>query len=230
MDWPAAAGLALMTALGGGPVLAGTAGKVYTYHIEHPRYGDIGTYTNVVTRSGDISRSLLRFISWSSLLGIVMYREDANRTEHWQGDRLVAFTESHRYQRHQDRAPRRGRGTTSYSPRPRGRSRCRGGCIPRIPGRPEVLHTDLMMSTKNGRVGKVRVSGGNFVSAKFDGKDLWLRRFEIDGEKQQFVWVNDRDVAVAFQTVEDGSPIDFVLNDPPQNAAEAEAQQRADRN
>ena len=101
---------------------------------------------------------------------------------------------------------------------------------PSNPWGPEVLDTDLMMSTKNGRVGKVRVSGGNFVSAKFDGKDLWLRRFEIDGEKQQFVWVNDRDVAVAFQTVEDGSPIDFVLNDPPQNAAEAEAQQRADRN
>jgi len=96
-----------------------------------------------------------------------------------------------------------------------------GKVHPSNPWGSSVLKTDVMMGAKTGRVDNVKVSGGELVPATFDGKTFQLHRFEIDGTKRQFVWFDDNGVAVAFQTEEDGAPIDFILSRPPQATAAA---------
>ena len=223
---PALMGLALAAAMAATPGGARAAGTVYLYHIEHPRYGDIGTYVNTVTPTteGYVVNTVLHIAV--KILGIVMYREDAQRTERWQGDRLVSFngvTETNG-----SKIELRGAATGDkfVLATPQGTITVPGRVHPSNPWGPEVLNTDLMMSTKNGRVEHVRVTDGGIVTTEFDGKDYRLRRYEVDGDKRQFVWVDDRGIAVAFRTVEDGTPVDFILSDLPQEAAE----QRADRN
>jgi hypothetical protein len=61
------------------------------YRVKHATYGDIGTYSNTVERTGDTTTVLTEAHFKVSLLGIVLHREDARRTERWRGDRLVFF-------------------------------------------------------------------------------------------------------------------------------------------
>jgi hypothetical protein len=91
---------------------------------------------------------------------------------------------------------------------------------PSNPWRAKVLDTDTLISTKTGRVETVSVRGGDETSVTLDGRNLRLREYEIIGNKRQFVWLDDRGVAVAFRTDEAGTPIDFVLTHAPQIEAE----------
>src|SRR5260221_1332829 len=79
----------LGTAFAAGPARA--AREVYAYRVVHPTYGDIGTYTNVVDRAGDDTNVQTELKVAVKAIGIVMYRQEARRTEHWRNDRLVSF-------------------------------------------------------------------------------------------------------------------------------------------
>src|SRR5258707_10516973 len=80
-------------ALGG--LIAGTAqscaAQVFSYTVEHPTCGDIGTYTDTIAKSGDTLRIDTRLRVAVKVLGIVLHREEADRTELWKADRLVSF-------------------------------------------------------------------------------------------------------------------------------------------
>jgi len=72
------------------PVAAATPLQL-TYRVTHAVFGDIGTYTNTVESTGDGATVLTRAHFEVSMLGVRMYREDAESTERWQGNRLVSF-------------------------------------------------------------------------------------------------------------------------------------------
>src|SRR6266851_5870089 len=73
-----------------GPAVAETPAQ-FTYRVAHSVFGDIGTYTNTVepTRDGITVQTRAHFEV--KMLGVRMYREVAERTERWQGNRLVSF-------------------------------------------------------------------------------------------------------------------------------------------
>src|SRR5881275_1386928 len=58
----------------------------FVYRVSHSTFGEIGSYVNTIqpTRDGVTVQTRVNFEV--SMLGIRMYREDADRTEHWQGD------------------------------------------------------------------------------------------------------------------------------------------------
>ncbi len=63
----------------------------YTYKVEHPKFGEIGTYADTVERYGDrlsIETSLHLEVR---ALGVRVYREEGYRVASWEGDRLVSF-------------------------------------------------------------------------------------------------------------------------------------------
>ena len=47
------------------------------YRVKHAIYGDIGTYSNTVDQTGDVTTVLTEAHFKVSLLGIVVHREDA---------------------------------------------------------------------------------------------------------------------------------------------------------
>jgi len=194
-----------------GTAAASATDATYQYRILHPRYGDIGTYSNIVRQTGDTTEVSTQLNVAVKVLGIVMYREEATRTEHWQGNRLVAFegvtvTNGARLEVRGE-----AKGDNFVVSTPSGNVTAPGKVHPSNPWALAVLNTDFMMSTKSGRVDKVTVTGGKEEAVTFDGKPQHLKQFEIDGPKRQFVWVDNNDTVVAFRTEEDGSPIDFIL-------------------
>jgi hypothetical protein len=197
---------------------------VYDYHIEHPRYGDIGTYRNVIKQDGKDSQISTELRITVKLLGIVVYRENANRTEEWQDGRLIRFdgvteTNGSKIELHGE-----AKGDQFVISTPNGTITAAANVHPSNPWAETVLDTNLMMSAKNGRVEKVSVSGPAAANVTFDGKDLRLQQYEIDGSKRQFVWFDDHGVPFAMRTEEDGSTVDFVLSHPPQGETEKHAQ------
>ena len=73
----------------GGPAWAGV--ETYLYAVEHPTYGNIGTYTNTVLRSGDNVQVKTKLHIAVKVLGVRLFHQDADRTEEWKDGRLVAF-------------------------------------------------------------------------------------------------------------------------------------------
>jgi hypothetical protein len=196
---------------------------VYDYHIEHPRYGDIGTYRNVIKQDGKDSQISTELRITVKLLGIVVYRENANRSEEWQDGRLVRFdgvtdTNGSKIELHGE-----AKGDQFVISTPNGIVTAPANVHPSNPWAETVLDTNVMMSAKNGRVEKVSVSGPAAANVTFDGKDLRLQQYEIDGTKRQFVWFDDHGVPFAMRTEEDGSTVDFVLSQPAQGEPEKHA-------
>ena len=151
------------------PVAAADAD--YEYHIEHPTYGDIGTYSNIVRDFGDHIQVDTQLHVAVRLLGVVVHREEATRTETWQGGRLVRFdgvteTNGTKLAIHGE-----ARGDQFVVTTPSGTITAPGRVHPSNPWSATVLNTDIMMSAKSGRIEKVSVSPGTIEQVKFDGQN-----------------------------------------------------------
>jgi hypothetical protein len=202
------AALLLMAAL---PSAALAAAERYEYRVIHPSYGDIGSYTNTVDRVGEttVVRTELRIAV--RMLGIVVYRQEAERTERWRGRRLVAFDGTTVTNGESLKVHGQARGGVFVVTTPRGTVDAPANVHPSNPWSPMVLDTDVMMSTKNGRVQRARVSGGQIEPVALPGGTRRLRQYEVVTDKHQFVWLDNHGTPVAFQTPERGTPVEFVL-------------------
>ena len=193
---------------------AHAATQVLTYNVEHPTYGNIGTYTNTVSRNGDNADVRTDLHIAVKMIGIRMFHQDATREEQWQNQRLVAF-----------RSATDDNGTDI---KVTGKADAKNFVInssvngnltappqvhPSNPWAPFVLQTDTMMSTKTGKITPVVIKDTGEVTATFDGRAMRVHQWFVDDDKHQVVWINDRGTVVAFQTQEQGAAINFVLKD-----------------
>jgi hypothetical protein len=205
--------LGCVIALGG--FIAGAApscaAQVYSYTIEHPTYGEIGSYTDTIEKSGDTMRIDTRLRVAVKVLGIVLHREEADRTELWKGDRLVSF-----------------HSVTTTNGKPievRGEARDNGFVITSPTGMvvaPANVYTSspwstrrpnsgVMMSTKTGRVETVQASGGEQALVPILGSEVATRHYQFISDKRQDVWLDGSGIPVRFRTEVAGKPIDFIL-------------------
>jgi hypothetical protein len=193
---------------------AAAADASYEYHIEHPTYGGIGTYTNIVKDLGDHVEVVTQLRVAVKVLGIVMHREEADRTEIWRDGRLVQFDGTTDTNGTSIKLHGEAKGDRFVITTPFGIVTAPSNVHPSNPWSAKVLDTDAMMSTKSGRIDKVTVTGPVVGPVKFDGVELQLSRYDITGGKKQSVWLDDRGMPVAFRTIEEDTPVDFVLTRP----------------
>src|SRR5258705_11952986 len=73
-----------------GPAVAQSSAQ-FIYRVNHSVFGDIGTYTNIVEPSRDGITVKTKAHFEVKMLGVRLHREDAERTERWQGNRIVSF-------------------------------------------------------------------------------------------------------------------------------------------
>jgi hypothetical protein len=203
------ASLALAVAAASSPAFA--ARQIYEYRVIHASYGEIGTYTNVVDRDGDATRVDSELHVAVRFLGIVVFRQEARRSEYWRHDRLVSFdgvtvTNGEKLEVRGE-ARDGGFAITTAS----GTVMAPADIHPSNPWSAMILSADVMMSTRTGKVTPVRVSGGEKEAVAFNGNTLRLHQYEVFSDKHQIVWLDDRGVTIAFRTEENGSPVDFVL-------------------
>jgi Family of unknown function (DUF6134) len=181
------------------------------YRVHHATYGDIGTYTNLIDRRGDVISVRSELHVAVKLLGIVVWRQEAFRTEEWRQNRLVTFdgvtiTNGNRLEVHGA-----ARGDHFVISAPRGTIEAPATVHPSNPWSAMVIEPGAMMSTSTGEVSTVGVIGGEVQTVELDGTNRQLRQFDIIGDKHRVVWLDDDRVPVAFRTEERGATVDFIL-------------------
>jgi hypothetical protein len=188
------------------------ATQILTYNVEHPKYGNIGTYTNTVSQNGNDADVKTDLHIAVKMIGIPLFHQDATRDEQWQNQRLVGF-----------RSQTDDNGTNiSVTGKAEGskfdiNSSSNGNLTapeqvhPSNPWAPFVLQTDTMMSTKTGKISPVVVKDTGEFLVTFDGRQMRVHQWFVDDDKHQVVWIDEKGVVVAFQTEEQGAAINFVL-------------------
>ncbi len=185
--------------------------QIFEYRINHALYGDIGTYRNIVERSGETVavRSVLDIAV--RFLGFAVYREAGERLERWHGDRLVEFRSVTDKNGERLEVTGEARDDGFVVKGPLGIARAPRDVRPSNPWSVKLLNADTVMSTTTGRLFPTRVKGGAESTLTLNGQPRKLRRFDIFTDKPEFVWLDERDVAVVFGTEDNGSRVEFIL-------------------
>jgi hypothetical protein len=203
---------ALLVALPADEGAAVPAAQVLRYRVKHAIYGDIGTYSNTIEQTGDITTVLTEAHFKVSLLGIVVHREDAQRQERWRGDRLVSFhgVTTKNGQRLEVRGEAHGDSFVIASPR--GTFTAPADIHPANPWSANFLGSDTMMRVDTGAVEPVRISGGAETSVTINGVRLRTRQYEIDGKTRYKIWLSEAEqVPVMFSVDDDSGEVTFTL-------------------
>jgi hypothetical protein len=193
-----------------GPAVAqGTA--QFTYRVSHSVFGDIGTYTNIVepTRDGTTVKTRAHFEV--KMLGVRMYREDADRTEHWQGNRLVSFRSITDKGDGPAEVKGEARGNSFVITSPQGTITAPSTVHPANPWSATFLHSSTMLRPDTGKLEQVRIGGGQETAVKIDGATIPAVKYEVDGSTKYTVWLDSRGVPVMFWVDDDTGKVTFTL-------------------
>jgi hypothetical protein len=204
-----AAAMGLSVIASAGPAVAEP--QVYTYSVVHPIYGDIGTLTDTIDRSPETTRINARLRIAVTLLGIVVSRQETDTTEILHGDRLISLQSVTDKDGQHLEIHGEAQGDHFVVDTPAGSF---AGPATIAPSDPWVLKRTgekTVVFTDTGRIVTVQISGGDYDRVAVNGASVSARHFIVTSVKRQEVWLDDREIPVMFRTVEDGTPIDFVL-------------------
>lgn len=197
------------------PALAGQ--QTYTYVVVHPIYGEIGTFTDTIDRSPDTTRIDARLRVAVKLLGIVAYREESDATEIMRGDRLVSLQSVTEKEGRHLEVHGEAQGDQFVVNATAGSFAGPATTAPSDPWALKRTGEGTVVSTSTGKIVNVHISGGDYDTVSVNGASVSARHFVVMGDKRQEVWLDNREVPVMFRSIENGTPIDFVL----QNATTA---------
>jgi hypothetical protein len=183
------------------------------YKVTHSSYGEIGTYANLVQTNGDTTTVTTTVHLVVKVLGIVMHREDDQRTEQWKNNRLIAFHGV--TDKNGDTIVVNGRANDSDDAfiinTPSGTYAAPASVHPANPWSAASLQSTTMMQVDTGKVGPVQVRGGGETTIDIDGTKVAAREYDIDGAKRSRVWINQQGVPVKFTVDDDSGVVSFTL-------------------
>jgi Family of unknown function (DUF6134) len=193
-----------------GPSVADAPAQ-FTYQVTHSKFGDIGTYTNTVepTRDGVTVQTRAHFEV--KMLGIRMYREDADRTERWQGNRLISFRGVTDKGDGPAEVTGEARGNNFVISSPQGTITAPSSVHPANPWSANFLRSNTMMRPDSGKLEQVRIGAGQETTVKIEGATIPAVKYEVDGTTKYTVWLDGRGVPVKFLVDDDTGKVTFTL-------------------
>ncbi len=209
-------GLALLLLPAGG---AGNPSAAYAaegtgqrvYQVQHSVFGDIGTYTNQIETAGPTMTVKTTAHFKVSALGVSMHNEDAQRTEKWQGDRLVSFEGVTKKNGDVTEVKGQANDNNFVISSPAGTIRAPATIHPANPVSLKSLQSATMMRVDTGKVEQVKLSGGGETTVSVNGNSVKAREYEITGSTHYKIWINNEDVPVKFVVDDDSGEVTFTL-------------------
>lgn len=222
--------LVLVTCLGAVGVQAipaAAAPLTLEYRVKHPTYGDIGSYTNVIERTAEGVRVQTAVRIAVKVFGATLYREEADRTEHWKNGRLVYFHGITNKNGKRLEVTGEASGNQFAITGPEGTYLAPADVQPPNPWSPDCLRADTMMSSVTGKVYPARVRDNGEEIVTIAGQARRAHRYGIDTDRPHTVWFDERGVPVMLESVERGDTVRLVLSGYPEtiNVAAAPAAQ-----
>ena len=183
----------------------------FVYRVSHSTFGEIGSYANTIqpTRDGVTVQTRVNFEV--SMLGVRMYRENAERTEQWQGDRLVSFRSTTDKGKGPVEVKGEARGNGFVISSTQGVVTAPASVHPANPWSANFLRSNTMMRPDSGQIEQVRIGKGQETTVKIDGASVPAVKFQIDGSTRYTVWIDGRGVPVMFVVDDDTGKVTFTL-------------------
>jgi hypothetical protein len=185
--------------------------ETYTYTVTHPSYGRIGTLTQTIDNSPEGRRIDSHLRIAVEQLGIVVYRQNCDATEIMNGDRLISLQSVTELNGRHLEVLGKAQGEQFVVNTAEGSFAGPATTAPSEPWAVKRTGEQYIVHPSTGKLGNVQISGGDYETISVDGASVSVRHFAIDGENHEDVWLDDRGIPIMFRTVEDGTPIDFVL-------------------
>jgi hypothetical protein len=207
------AGIAIAFTAGTLPAPAIAAERL-VYSVHHSRYGDMGTYTNAVEKSGDMTTVNTEVHLQVSILGVVMYRQEASRQERWNGGRLVSFHGVTTVNGRAMEMTGAAQGDRFVMMAPDGDIIAPASVKIANPWSPDVLRGNTILTPDRGRMENVQVKGGEDASVELKGRTASAKRYEIDrldGQKRYEIWLDDHGTPVKFTLYNPNGNVTFTL-------------------
>ena len=215
--WPVAtiaAGLlgAAVLITGAGPAVAEVPGQ-FTYRVNHSVFGDIGTYTNTVEPSRDGTTVQTQAHFEVKMFGVRMYRQDAECTERWQGNRLVFFRGVTDKGHGPTEVKGEARGNSFVITSPEGTITAPWSVQPANPWSSNFLRSNTMMQPDTGKLERVQIGPGQETTVQIDGATIPVVKYEVGGSTRYTVWLDERGVPVKFLVDDDTGNVTFTLTE-----------------
>ena len=200
---------ALPAVLGAAP--ASAEPQVYVYTVLHPTYGRIGTLTDTVDRGEDKTQIESKLRVAVELMGVTLFRQRSDVTEVMEGDRLISLhSVTDKGDKHLE-VHGRAEGGKFVVDATTGSFIGPASTAPSDPWALEGIGPQTLVYTSTGHIRDAQVTGGQAETFALNGSKVSLRHFVIDGLNRQDVWLDSAGIPIMFRSVEDGTPIDFVL-------------------
>jgi hypothetical protein len=183
------------------------------YRATHSLYGEIGSYANRIDERGETVVVQTEIHLRVSVLGIVLHREDAERTERWIGDRLVAFHGITTVNGTAAEIQGDARGDGFEVTSPQGTVIAPARVRPSNPWSSLVLGSDTMMRTDTGVIEHVGIGPPKTVVLTIDGKPINAREYEIRADPAYKIWLDAHDVPVMFTVDDESGLVTFTLEE-----------------
>jgi hypothetical protein len=174
-----------------------------TYDVNHSMFGHIGTYTNTIlpTADGTTVETQTNFLV--KFLGLRVYSEQAQRTEEWQGNRLVSYQSVTDKNGNQPLVVKGvARGNSFVITSPDGTITAPANVRPANPWSAVFLGSNTMMRPDTGVLERVRVASLGPATVALNGRTIPTQSYEVDGSKKYVVYLDGR-----------GVPVEFVIDD-----------------
>jgi hypothetical protein len=195
------------------PALSASPGRM-VYRVQHSRYGNIGTYSNAVEKSGNATTVTTEAHIAVSILGVVLYRQDIARQERWNADRLVAFHGVTTVNGKAYELTGNADGDRFVLMSPEGPIVAPASVRLANPWSADVLRGDTLITPDRGRIENVQVKGGEETSLAINGRPTRTKHYEInrvDGTKRYEVWLDEQGTPVQFITYNPNGMVTFTL-------------------
>jgi Family of unknown function (DUF6134) len=205
-------GSVLLVGLSGGAAQAmAEPPRQLTYDVKHSVFGDIGTYINTIETSGATTTVKTAAHFLVKALGVGLHREDAQRVEQFQGDRLIFFHGITVKNGETLEVQGKAAGNNFVIDSPSGTVTAPGSVKPANPWSPRSIESTEMMRVDSGKVEKVTVSGGGQTNVNIDGTSTPVREYDITGATKYKVYFDNHDVPVMFVVDDDSGQVTFTL-------------------
>jgi hypothetical protein len=196
------------------PGVSRAAPATYRYTISSRQFGAIGTYVRSADTVDGLQRAQSKLRIVVRVLGIPVYREQADESEAWQAGRLVSFESRSTINTKTMLVHGELRDGRLEVTNPKGVKFAPPGTVAADPWSSRQLGPATVVTIKTGEILKVDVTGGESERLVVNGVPTLTRHYHVSTAAQPDwwqIWLDSHDVPVKFRSEEHGRTVDFAL-------------------
>jgi hypothetical protein len=203
--------------------------KVYTYTINHPTHGDIGTYRNNIVDDGSRIAVRNEINVQVKVLLIVAHKETSKSEEIWKGGRLISFSGETQENGKKTVVTGEAEGSKFVVEAPDGQKEAPASVFPNNPWSKDILKASVLLGTKSGKLYDVHAAPAEKREITVGGRSVMTEYVRVDGDAQYELWFDERGIAVKFAEFGEHGKITFSLVSETAEPARAAAGSAADK-